>query len=274
MKTDRLLRLIIPSVPILARTPLAPILDIADAAIKKNHPEWAHLPPASLRMRIGVGNHILRNHTYFLESGKATVNELAARQYLFPNSHVLELGCGCGRNALAIAGFLDKDGTYVGQDVDAAMIGWCQGHLQTVAIQFAHANIFSKVYNPNGQPVGQYCFPSADGSITIIISVSVFSHLLAPHFGHYVRESGRVLASGGHLHMTLFLLDFLRGRLGDRWTFSHKVDNCYVESLRYPEAAVAYELRAVEAMLQTSGLKIADIYHKEDYQQTLIAQKI
>jgi cyclopropane fatty-acyl-phospholipid synthase-like methyltransferase len=172
-------------------------------------------------MRIGVGNRILRNHQYFVESGQAIVSELEGKSYLKPDSHVLELGCGCGRNAIALARFLAERGSYVGQDVDLQMIKWCQGHLQNQRVQFHHADLFSKVYNPNGQPIADYSFPAENDSITLIISVSVFSHLLDGDFARYVQQSSRVLSRGSHLHMTLFLLDYLIPRLGDRWTFSH-----------------------------------------------------
>lgn len=273
MKADRMLRTLIPSVPVLARTPLAPLLDCADYFIRRSHPAWAQLPPASLRMRIGVGNRILRNHEYFIESGKAIVSELAARGYLSTASRVLELGCGCGRNAIAISRFLDQTGSYIGQDVDADMIGWCRRELQNERVRFYHADIFSKVYNPKGRPVGEYSFPAADGSIDLIISISVFSHLLYADFAHYVRESSRVLSKGGCLHMTLFMLDFLKGRLGDRWTFSHRLDNCCVDSLRYPEAAVAYEFETVEKVLSSNNFSIVDVYNKDLHQQTLIARR-
>ena len=224
-------------------------------------------------MRIGVSNHILRNHQYFIESGRAIVSELSGKGYLRPDSRVLELGCGCGRNAIAISKMLTGPGRYTGMDVDQQMIRWCNAHLQSDTVKFFHADIFSKVYNPTGTPSDQYSFPADDGGITLIVSVSVFSHLLYRDFSRYVAESSRVLAPGGRLHMTLFLLDFLGGRLGDRWTFSHKVDNCYVDSLRYPEAAVAYELDTVRTIMAPLGLTIEEIYNKDLHQQTLIAAK-
>jgi SAM-dependent methyltransferase len=273
MTKDRLLRTLVPSIPVLARTPVAPILNVFDFFLKKNHPEWSSLPPASLRMRIGVGNHILRNHEYFIASGKAIVTELHDKGYLNPQSRVLELGCGCGRNAIAISQFLDESGTYTGQDVDREMIAWCQNHLQTNRVSFHHADIFSKVYNPDGKPVAHYEFPAKDGSTTLIFSISVFSHLLYDDALHYIREGARVLSKGGYFHMTLSILDFLRDRLGDRWTFSHKRENCYIESPRYPEAAVAYDLSKLEEMLTANGLTVSEIYNKEIHQQTVIAKK-
>ena len=269
----RLLRTLVPSVPVLARTPVATMLDIADYFVKMGHPEWSNLPPASLRIRIGVGNRILRNHQLFIEFGKSIVTELSGKGYLTPQSHVLELGCGCGRNAIAFSEFLAESGTYAGQDVDREMITWCQNHLQNDRAAFHHADIFSKVYNPNGKPVANYKFPAKDCSVTLIVSVSVFSHLLYADSLHYIRESARVLSPGGHLHMTLFTLDFLKGLLGDRWTFSHKLESCYVDSLRYPEAAVAYELSTLTRMLSSSGLTLTEIYNKDIHQQTVIAEK-
>jgi SAM-dependent methyltransferase len=274
MNKDKFLRKLVPSIPVLARTPVATFLDIADYFIKKNHPDWSKLPPASLRMRIGVGNKILRNHQQFIDSGNGIIEELSGKGYLDPGSHVLELGCGCGRNAIAFSNYLIKGGTYKGQDVDLEMISWCQENLQKDDVTFHHVDIFSKVYNPDGKAVKDYRFPANNSSINLIVSISVFSHLLYSDSLHYFRESARVLTDGGHLHMTFFLLDFLKGRLGGRWSFSHKVDHCYVENLKYPEAAVAYELTALEEMLSSTGLTIAEIYNKESHQQTVIAKKI
>ena len=101
----------------------------------------------------------------------------------------------------------------------------------------------------------------------------MFSHLLTDDFRQYARESGRVLADGGALHMTIFGLDFMRERLGDRWTFAHRVGECFVENLRFPEAAVAYEMATVEKLLAEGGLSIAEIYHQDRHQQTIIARK-
>jgi len=73
--------------------------------------------------------------------------------------------------------------------------------------------------------------------------------------------------------MTLFVLDFMEKWIGDRWTFAHRMDDCFVENLRYPEAAVAYELGTVERMLADAGFSVEEIYHRELHQQTVIATK-
>ncbi|HSP88426.1 MAG TPA: class I SAM-dependent methyltransferase, partial [Ignavibacteriaceae bacterium] len=225
------------------------------------------------RMRIGVGNRILNNHKIFINSAQSLIDELKDKGYLKEDSKVLELGCGCGRNALAFIKFLTNKGNYIGQDVDKEMINWCTNNLEEENIKFFHADLFSKVYNPNGKRINEYLLPCKDNSITIIVSVSVFSHLLYNDFKHYIVESNRVLASNGILHMTLFLLDFIQKRINNRWTFKHKVDNCYIENVQYPEAAVGYELKTVEDILNSNGLSIVEIYNKDSYQPTLIARK-
>jgi SAM-dependent methyltransferase len=271
---DRAMRWLVPSIPVLSRGPLSGILDFADFLLIRQHPEWRHLPPASLRMRIGVGNAILRNHAAFLAAGEGLVQGLRTHGCLSPSSHVLELGCGCGRNALAFAKYLGPGGSYVGMDVDAEMIQWCNKHLSSEGFRFEHVDAYSSVYNPGGVRLGQYRFPAEDRGVTLVVAVSVFSHLLFAEARRYVRESGRVLGQDGFLYATFFLMDFLRGNLGGRWTFRHASERCYVESLRYPEAAVAYELGVVREMLDESGLEVYALYGEESHQQTILAHKV
>jgi len=73
--------------------------------------------------------------------------------------------------------------------------------------------------------------------------------------------------------MTLFIIDFVKVRSSDRWTFSHKLEKCYVENLKFPEAAVAYDLNEVGNILSANNLTIEEIYNKEAHQQTIIAKK-
>jgi cyclopropane fatty-acyl-phospholipid synthase-like methyltransferase len=272
-RVARLLRRLVPSVPVLSRSPLTALLDGADAIVKRRHPEWSRLPPASLRMRIGVGNFILFNHAAFVAQANELVGELARRRILAPDSHVLEIGCGCGRNAAALASYLGPAGSYVGQDVDAEMIAWCAKNLASERFRFEHVNQFSRVYNPKGSVVEGYRFPAGDGRISCIIAVSVFSHLLYRDARHYLRESSRVLSEGGLLHSTWFLMDYIRPRLGERWTFGHRDDQCYLENRRYPEAAVAYDLDVVKGLLAENHLELQEVYHEERHQQTIVARK-
>jgi SAM-dependent methyltransferase len=270
VKIDNLLRKFIPAVPLLSRTPVGFFLDLPDIFIRRSRQEWKPLPPASLRMRIGVGNRLLFNHQAFLDGGRSLVEELSRRGYLRPTSDILELGCGCGRNAIAIMDFLDENGSYIGQDVDSEMINWCKSNLSDDRTRFFHADLYSGVYNPDGTEISDYAFPASDHSVDLITAVSVFSHLLYNDLLHYIHEASRVLRVGGNLHMTLFIMDYIRPRLGDRWHFSHRIGPAYVESLRYPEAAVAYDESKIDAILERYNLQLIEIYNQDVHQQTLI----
>jgi len=273
MKLDKLVRKFVPSVSLLGHTKFALLVDVADSVIRNSKKEWKSLPPASLRMRIG-GKIILFSHKFFIDSGTATIKDLSDRGFITPTSRLLEMGCGCGRNALALKGFLTGQGRYFGQDVDKSMIEWCSANLANEQFTFALADIYSEVYNPKGKSVNEYRFPIDQNAIDTVFSISVFSHLLADDFNFYLRECKRVLALNGTLHMTLFLMDFIRSQLGDRWTFKFKRENCYIENERYPEAAVAYDLDYVKQMLIANGFELVQIYNENLHQQTLIARSL
>ena len=270
---DKLLRKLVPSVPILARTPLALLLDISDHFIKIRHPEYSHLPPASLRIRIGVGNKLLRNHSQFIKIGKHFIQDMINKQLLNSKSRILEIGCGCGRLAMEFSKILDKDGYYIGQDIDREMIEWCQKHLQDNRIHFEYADIFSAVYNPHGLHATDYEFPLKNNSVNLIVATSVFTHLLYHDFSHYIKECDRILSTGGYIYASFFIMDYIKSSLGDRWSFQHKQNNCYVENLKYPEAAISYDLEVIRHTLFSNNFSITEIFNKDSAQQIIIAKK-
>jgi SAM-dependent methyltransferase len=96
------------------------------------------------------------------------------------------------------------------------------------------------VYNPGGD-AGDPDLPVATDAVDFVICVSLFTHLLERDLGYYLRQIHRVLPPGGLAYATFFRVDHLRASLGGRFTFAHWMGQAYVESLKYPEAAVAYE---------------------------------
>jgi hypothetical protein len=153
------------------------------------------------------------------------------------------------------------------------MIAWCQTHLQNSRFRFTHADIFSAVYNPKGHPIHDYTFPAGGGSMSLVVATSVFTHLLYRDFFSYLRESARILTRGGHLYASFFVMDFMKPMLGDRWSFSHKRDGCYVENLKYPEAAVAYDLEVIQKALSDNHFGVIEICNKDSAQQIIVAQR-
>ena len=269
---DRLLRRVLPSTPVLARWPVVPrALDAADWVLHRRDPRYSGLPPASLRMRIGVGNRLLRNAHVF-DNAKSIVARYVEQGWLVGGARVLDLGSGIGRNAVALREHV-RLAAYDGVDVDAEMVEWCRTHLADATTRFHHADLFSAVYNPAGQPMGGYRLPLETGSVDFSLGLSVFSHLVAADAGHYAAELGRVMAPGAFGCHTFFLLDHLAGRLGDRWTFAHELDGCHVESTRYPEAAVAFREADVRAMFARHGLDVVAVLDPDQHQQTVVLRR-
>lgn len=269
---DRLLRRVLPSTPVLARWPLVPrALDAADWVLRRRDPRYAALPPASLRLRIGVGNRLLRNIDVF-EHGQDIVRRCVEQGWVGAGARILDLGSGLGRNAVALRDQVDY-ASYDGVDVDREMVEWCRHHLADGTTRFHHADIYSAVYNPAGQQVESYRLPLEASSITFSLGVSVFSHLLPADAAHYAAELGRVMTPGAWGSHTFFLLDHIQGLLGDRWTFEHQLDGCRVENIRYPEAAVAFGEADVRSMFARHGLEVTDVLDTDQHQQTVVLRR-
>jgi len=222
-------------------------------------------------MRIGVGNQLLRNASVF-ENGQATVRLCVAHGWVGDGARILELGAGTGRNAVALADQVAYE-SYDGIDVDREMVSWCRRHLGDARTRFHHADLFSAVYNPGGSPVPGYRLPLAAGSVTFSLGVSLFSHLVAQDATHYAAELGRVTQPGGYGSHTFFLLDYIEGLLGDRWTFTHEAEGCRLQSARYPEAAVAYREADVRMMFARSAFEVIDVLDKDQHQQTVVIRR-
>ena len=269
---DRLLRRAIPSMPVVARWPgVNRGLDLADRVLRHYDPRYSSLPPASLRLRIGVSNRILRNAIVF-EEGQALVARFVERGWVGDGSAILELGSGAGRNAFAFRDQVDYQ-SYDGIDVDAEMVAWCDDHLVDDRTRFHHADLFSSVYNPHGTPASQYTFPICDASVTFSLGISVFSHLLWDDTVRYAAELGRTTATGGIAAHSFFLLDHIGHLLGDRWTFEHEIGRCLVENPKYPEAAVAYHQEDVAEVFADHGLHVLTVLDQDRHQQTVVFEK-
>src|SRR6185312_624171 len=103
-------------------------------------------------------------------AGIAAAHLAAYARYcpLRPDHDVLEIGCGVGRDAIPLTGVLRGGGSYVGLDVSAPSIAWCQEHItpRHPDFRFAHLDIHSQFYNPGGVLMGdEVTLPVADRSI-------------------------------------------------------------------------------------------------------------
>jgi SAM-dependent methyltransferase len=182
----------------------------------------------------------------FVESGDATLRWLLDLAGLRPGSRVLDVGCGTGRLARPLVGYLDG-GTYDGFDIDRAAVGWCRrAYRHHRNARFLRADLFHPRFHPGGaHSAAEYRFPYDDATFDVVVAASVFPHLLESETANYLAESARVLAPGGHLLATFFVLDDdARAAIAGgaaTFPFLDAGEHVAVVSDERPDEAVAYD---------------------------------
>ena len=222
--------------------------DVLDRARGRHDPL---VPPRRLWGTVGQGD--------FAAVGDEFLGHLVALADLTPASDVLDVGCGIGRIARPLAGFLDH-GTYAGFDVDRHAIDWCRAHYPADRFRFDVADLRNARYHPEGtQDARTFRFPYDDGSFDVAVITSVLTHLLEPEAEHYLAETLRVLRPGGRLLATFFLLDDAsRSALRDgraAVAFRDPDRPVAIADPEIPEEAVAYDLAWVRERLDVSAVE-------------------
>jgi len=220
-----------------------------------NRPAIAELRPPPAINHVGdgdfgwIGQTFLR---YFIE--------VCALQ---PHEQVLDVGCGVGRIALPLAGYLNAAGRYEGLDVQAEAIAWCQKNItpRYPNFRFCLADIYNLAYNPGGRyPASAYRFPYADATFDFVCLTSVFTHLLPADMENYFAEIARVLKLGGRCLITFYLTDQDSARLtqsdASASAFPHDRGHYRVENDIIPEAAVCYDGQYVRGLYRQNGFEV------------------
>jgi SAM-dependent methyltransferase len=193
----------------------------------------------------------------------------ALRKYisLQPDDHVLEIGCGIGRDAIPLTKILSAEAKYYGIDIIGASIEFCQRNITAryPNFEFFHFDVDDKLHNPAGvRQMTEYRLPVQDQSLDKVFGWSVFTHMWERDIRHYLNEFHRVLKPGGQALLTCFVLtpEVLAKARETNLTqfnlmFEHQVDDhCWVNDLDFPLGAIGYLPRALCSMVVDSGLKM------------------
>ncbi len=201
----------------------------------------------------------------FRSSGDVLVERLVQVAGLTPTSRVLDVGCGIGRLAVALADFLGEDGAYDGLDIVPSGIEWCNGHIaaRRANFRFTLADVFNKEYNPKGRvPPSAFAFPYADASFDVVVLASVFTHMLPEDMEHYVAEFARVLKPGGRCFATFFLIndDAQRRMEAGEGALRFRIHRtpAWIISAQVPEYGIGYDEPHVRALFERYGFSIDD----------------
>ena len=225
--------------------------EILRESVSRGGGQTAPLPPRWLR---DVGP------TDFEETGNEFLAHFIELGELQRTESVLEIGCGPGRMARPLTGYL-QGGCYVGMDVVPRAVRWCRRNItrRHPNFTFHHADIFNQRYNPRGKlPAECYVFPFGDACFDFVFLTSVFTHMYPDDIRNYLREIARVLRPGGRLLATFFLLDSVQLHLKrqgkNQIDFAFDRGEYRLRDEAVPESAVALEEEAVHTMLVEAGL--------------------
>ena len=211
----------------------------------------SHLPPYSVRSRsVGIRPDI--GGAEFVRDGMTIGALLRKHAGLTPDSRTLEIGCGCGRNAFALAGFL-RDGNYTGMDVERVALEGARNNplLRQKGFTFDFLDIRNDAYNPDGRYLAtEYVLPYAGASFDVVFMNSVFTHMLTDEVRNYVRQIARVLRPGGRCYLTAYLLD---GRAEGEFPF-HAQQHSYANEA-VPGIAVAYQSAFLASTFAASHMR-------------------
>lgn len=200
------------------------------------------LPPRELQDWVGGGGPAV-----YTATGYEFLRYLVDLCGLQPGDAVLDVGCGSGRMALPLTGYLNREGRYAGFDVSRQAIAWCTENISGSHpnFDFTVVDIQNGAYNPTGRyKSSDFRFPYPDGSFDIVLLASVFTHMLPSDVKHYLHEIVRVLKQGGRSLITFFLLNeeslalIKEGKAS--FNFEHEMPGYRTTHVDHPEAAIAY----------------------------------
>ncbi len=159
------------------------------------------LPPIEMRRLVGPFDP----ESYDNPKGDLVYPWLQKESY----ETVFDFGCGCGRVARQLIMQRPCPALYVGVDLHAEMIRWCNDYLHAAAPQFNfyHHDVFNVSFNPGREKPLTAPFPVADAQFTLVNALSVFTHLTEEQAKYYLRECARILHPQGVLQASWFLFD-------------------------------------------------------------------
>ena len=159
------------------------------------------LPPHEMRMLVGPLDPALFDNP----DGKLVFPGLEPTQF----RSVLDFGCGCGRVARQLIQQRPRPERYVGLDLHSGMIKWCNRNLAPHApgFEFRHHDVFYEAFNPGRNKPLHAPFQLASDQFSLVIALSVFTHLTQVQAEAYLAELSRVLEPGGILLTSWFLFD-------------------------------------------------------------------
>jgi SAM-dependent methyltransferase len=178
------------------------------------------------------------------------------------NSHVVDIGCSWGYLGFALANLLNKDGAYLGIEVQREATSWSRERLGWLGsnFRFAHLDIHNDYYNPDGSgPRSRVKLPIPDQWATVMFAASVFTHMLEDGVQAYMHELRRCLAPGGIVAFSY----------ADSSYWGKSDEDYIVANEHVPDKTTYYSAGKIEEMVRMAGLQRArDSVNMQQFDRT------
>jgi len=180
---------------------------------------------------------------------------------LKPTDRVLDIGCGIGRMAVPLTQYLDETACFEGVDPVNEGIEWCVQNITSTYpnFRFCRVDIAHELYNPGGTVKGtEIVLPFGDAKFDFVTMISVATHLPLDEIAAYAREVSRLLAPGGKLFLTAFLVsegDPDRTEARPQFGPGEAVGS-WIADPSAPLGAIGFDMPLVPAVLEEAGLRI------------------
>ena len=227
------------------------------------------VPPGTLIVANGIGRYSdpAAAAKEFREYGRLQMEDWVNRGYVTPVSHLLDVGCGLGRVAQSLPGFLTS-GAYTGIDVTKSSIDWCSERYREFAnFKFIHASLGNSQYNTAGSASGSaalYSFPVDASSMDFVWSTSLFTHMRIDEVDNYLGEMARVAKQGTFIWNTYFILDdvsepLARAGIPGGGTLRFPIEGGLYMTEGNPDHVIAFYLDRLLALHEKHGLEVVHV---------------
>lgn len=216
-------------------------------------------PPVRIRLHIGP----ILNPRVYRASAERDVEGFRALAALKPSDRFLDIGCGCGRLAAALTGYLDAEGLYEGFDTAKEPVEWCRRNItpRFPIFHFTSTDTISGRYNPSGSKRARdLIFPYESGLFDFAFSGSVYIHMVPEEIKNFLAETARVLRPGGVALATFCLLNErtlpLVTAMKSTLKLPYQFGECRVRSIADPTRFIGHPESLIRRLYSEAGLKI------------------
>jgi SAM-dependent methyltransferase len=193
---------------------------------------------------------------FYLRSSMSEAERVVSELGCEGADFLVDIGCGQGRLPIGLVHRF-KTLRYLGLDVSAQSIEWCQRHIEGryPSYRFQHINLVNERYNPEGSALSSgFRLPVPSGAVDIVYMWGVVTNMEPAHLPVYASEIARMLRPGGKLHLTANVED-------DVPEVSINPDNYTSFAFDGPLHIVRYERHGFVEVFHKAGLEMMKYLH-------------